>query len=68
MHRGFYEEWSCITKVGTQGKAGLVKELFHLFQNTEWTQALTRNSSSQIFADGHFYETCTQINSKLLSF
>lgn len=47
-------------KVGTQGKAGLVKELFHLFQNTEWTQAVTRNFASQVFADGHFYETYSQ--------
>lgn len=68
MYRGFYEEWSCIMKAGTQGKAGLVKKLFCLFQNTEWTQALTRNFSSQIFADGHCYETCTPINLKLLSF
>lgn len=55
-------------EVGTQGKAGLVKELFHFFQNTEWTQALMRNFSSQIFADGYFCEACTQINLKLLSF
>lgn len=49
-------------KVGTQGKAGLVRELVHLFPNIEWTQALVRNFPSQTFADRHFYEICTRIN------